>query len=91
MKKNVLEEVYRVLVKGGRLSILASKIPKDYEHLIFWGNFTLPDGTVSQTGYGVKGDQGQTLDRIIQLLVPIGFRVSSQDNGAWFEIQATKI
>ncbi len=91
MKKNVLEEVHRVLIKKGRLSILASKIPEDCERLIFWGNFTLPDGTVSQTGYGVIGGQDQTPERVVQLLKSIGFEVSSQDNGVWFEIQASKI
>jgi len=91
IKKNVLKEAYRVLDKKGQLSILASKIPKDCEHLIFWGNFTLPDGTVSQTGYGVRGGQDQTIDRVVYLLELLGFEVSSQDNGAWFEIQAIKI
>jgi ubiquinone/menaquinone biosynthesis C-methylase UbiE len=91
MKKNVLEEFHRVLVKEGKLSILASKIPKESERLIFWGNFTLPDGSVSQVGYGVRGGQDQTLDRIVQLLESIGFKVKSQDNEVWFEIQASKI
>jgi ubiquinone/menaquinone biosynthesis C-methylase UbiE len=91
MKRKVLEEVERVLDKDGKLSILASKIPKDCDHLIFWGKFTLPDGTVSQTGYGVRGGQDQTLDRVVHLLKSIGFKVSSHDNGEWFEIQASKI
>jgi len=91
MKKNVLKEVHRVLIKDGRLSILASKIPKDCKRFIFWGNFTLPDGTVSQTGYGVRGDQDQTLDHVEQMLESIGFNVSSEDNDTWFEIQASKI
>jgi len=92
IKQSVLEESHRVLVKGGRLSILGSKIPKDCEPLIFWGLFTLPDGTVSQTGYGVRGGQGQTLDRIVKLLEKTGFKIQSQeDNTAWFRIQATQM
>ena len=91
IKRRVLEEAHRVLSKEGRLWILGSRIPRDCERLIFWGHFTLPDGTISQTGYGVRGGQGQTAERIVQLLESTGFEVSSQDNGAWFEIQATKI
>lgn len=91
MKRKVLEEVKRVLAQNGKLSILDSKIPKDCDRLIFWGNFTLPDGTVSQVGYGVRGGQDQTLDRVAQMLKSIGFKISSQDNGEWFEIRASKI
>ena len=90
IKKRVLKEAHRVLVADGRLSILSSKIHEDCERLIFWGHFTLPDGSVSQTGYSVRGGQNQTLDRVANLVRSIGFDVSSQDNGAWFEIQASK-
>ena len=92
IKQCVLEEAHRVLRNTGRLSILASNILESCEHLIFWGHFTLPDGTVSQTGYGVKGGQGQTLKRIVDLLKDIGFKMQSQeDNDAWFKIKAIKI
>ena len=91
IKRRVLEEAHRVLSKGGRLSILASRIPQECERLIFWGHFTLPDGTISQTGYGVRGGQDQTLERTTELLETIGFKIHSQDNGIWFEIQAVKI
>ena len=92
IKRRVLEEANRVLNKKGKLSILASNIPQSCERLIFWGHFTLPDGTVSQTGYGVRGGQDQTLERMIELLVNTGFKTQSQeDNDAWFEIQASKI
>ena len=92
IKQGVLEEAHRVLSNEGRLSILASSIPESCERLIFWGHFTLPDGTVSQTGYGVRGGQDQTLERIVDLLKDIGFKIQSQeDNDAWFEIQSIKI
>jgi ubiquinone/menaquinone biosynthesis C-methylase UbiE len=92
IKQGVLEEAHRVLSNGGRLSILASSITESCERLIFWGHFTLPDGTVSQTGYGVRGGQDQTLERIVDLLKDIGFKIQSQeDNDAWFKIQAIKI
>ncbi|MDH4214612.1 MAG: class I SAM-dependent methyltransferase [Candidatus Thorarchaeota archaeon] len=90
IKKSVLKEAHRVLVTDGRLSILSSKIDEDCERLIFWGHFTLPDGSVSQTGYGVRGGQNQILDRVADLVRSIGFDLSSRDNGAWFEIQASK-
>jgi len=51
-----------------------------------------PDGTISQIGYGVRGGQEQTLERMIRLLSDIGFKIRSQDNNnEWFEIQAVKI
>ena len=92
IKQAVLEEAHRVLSKKGKLSILASNIPESCERLTFWGHFTLPDGTVSQVGYGVRGGQGQTSRRITKLLEDTGFMVQTQeDNDAWFEIQAIKI
>ena len=92
IKERVLKEAHRVLQKNGKISILASNIPESCERLIFWGHFTLPDGTVSQTGYGVGGKQGQTLERLVKLLENTGFKIQSQeDNDAWFKIQATKM
>lgn len=92
IKERVLKEAHRVLQKNGKVSILASNIPESCERLIFWGHFTLPDSTVSQTGYGVRGGQNQTLDRIAKLLENTGFKIQSkEDNDAWFKIQATKM
>ena len=91
IKQSVLEEAYRVLQKDGKISILASNIPESCERLIFWGHFTLPDGTVSQIGYGVRGGQGQTLDRSVEILENTGFKIQTkEDNDTWFEIQAIK-
>jgi len=92
IKQKVLEEAHRVLGESGRLSILASRIPESCERLIFWGHFTFPDGTISQIGYGVRGGQEQTLERITKLLSDIGFKIRShEDNNEWFEIQAVRI
>lgn len=92
IKQSVLKDAYRVLVEGGRLSILASRIPESCERLTFWGHFTFPDGTISQIGYGVRGGQEQTLERITELLSDFGFKIRShEDNNEWFEIQAVKI
>jgi len=91
IKRRVLEEAFRVLGESGRISILASRIDGFYERLIFWGHFTFPDGMDSQIGYGVRGGQEQTLERISELLSDIGFNIlSNEDNNEWFEIQAIK-
>ena len=92
IKQKVLEEAHRVLGECGRLSILCSRIPESCDRLTFWGHFTFPDGTISQIGYGVRGGQEQTLERITKLLSDIGFKIRShKDNNEWFEIQAVKI
>ncbi|MFX1578533.1 MAG: class I SAM-dependent methyltransferase [Promethearchaeota archaeon] len=91
IKRTVLEETHRVLRKNGRLSILASHIPEESNSLIFWGKFILPDGTVSKTGYGVRGGQNQTLQRILELVTNVGFSQNLfQDNARWFKVESRK-
>lgn len=90
IKLRVLEEAKRVLTKQGEISILASKIPDSAERFVFWAHFTLPDGSISQTGYGVRGNQGQTLEKIVDLLNDLEFKISNtEDHGGWFSILAT--
>jgi ubiquinone/menaquinone biosynthesis C-methylase UbiE len=90
IKLEVLEEAKRVLTNNGELSILASKIPESAEQFVFWAHFTLPDGSVSQTGYGVRGNQGQTLEKIVDLINDLEFRMLKiKDHGEWFSISAT--
>jgi len=90
IKLRVLEEVKRVLKEGGEISILACRIPDSAEQFVFWANFTLPDGSISQTGYGVRGNQGQTLKKIVDLLDDLQFKVlKTEDHGEWFSITAT--
>ena len=91
-KRNVIEAAHRVLKKNGRLSIMASRIPKTTERLIFWGTFTLPDGTLSKTGYGVRGGQNQTLPRILELVTKAGFgQHIHEDHDEWFKIDSRKL
>jgi ubiquinone/menaquinone biosynthesis C-methylase UbiE len=91
IKHTVLEETYRVLKKNGRLSIMASQIPESCTSVIFWGTFTLPDGVVSKTGYGVRGGQNQTLSRVLELATKVGFSQHRyDDNKAWFKIDSLK-
>lgn len=91
IKRNVLEEVQRVLKKQGTVSIMASKIPGLVDQFVFWALFTLPDGTQSQTGYGVRGNQGQTLERVVDLVDQLDFEVLNyEDHGEWFSLTATR-
>jgi ubiquinone/menaquinone biosynthesis C-methylase UbiE len=91
-KREVLEAAHRVLKKSGRLSIMASHISGSNERFIFWATFTLPDGTRSKIGYGVKGDQNQTLPRILELVTKVGFSQHLQeDHGEWFKVESRKM
>jgi ubiquinone/menaquinone biosynthesis C-methylase UbiE len=90
IKLRVLEEAKRVLTKKGEISIMGSKIPDSTETFVFWAHFTLPDGSISQTGYGIRGNQNQTLKKVVDLLNDLEFRIlNSEDNGVWFSISAT--
>ena len=92
IKQAVLEAAYRVLKKNGRLSIMASSIPETTERLIFWATFTLPDGTLSKTGYGVRGGQSQTLPRILELVTKVGFSQHQyEDHDEWFKVDSHKL
>ena len=92
IKRAVLEEAHRVLKDSGCLSILASHIPVSSTSVIFWGMFTLPDGTVSKTGYGVRGGQSQTLDSILELVSETGFcQHHSEDHHEWFKVESRKL
>ena len=90
-KDLVLREAHRVLKSGGLLSIFASHITCLEDVFIIHLRFTLPDGTVSQTGYGVRGNQNQTLECVKRLLNQIGFRIlSSEESDFWFQLKAMK-
>ncbi len=91
VKGAVLTEVHRTLKREGMLLIMASRIDCNEPRLIFSVQFTLPDGTVSKTGYGVRGNQNQTIDRIVALVREVGFKdIQSDNHDWWFEVQAFK-
>ena len=92
IKRAVMQEAYRVLKRNGQLSMLASHIPETGDSLILWATFTLPDGTLCKTGYGVKGGQNQTLPRVLDMITDVGFvQHQSEDHGEWFEVQSHKL
>jgi len=90
-KHQVMKEVQRVLKPDGVVSIMASKIVCKEDRFLFRVVYTLPDGTISQTGYGVRGKQDQTLESASRLLEDMGFRLErTQEHEHWFEILAVK-
>ena len=91
IKKQVLQEAYRSLKQNAMISILASRIDCDDERFTFHALFTLPDGTVSKVGYGVRGNQNQTITSICSILKEVGFEdIQVEDFGWWFKIEGTK-
>lgn len=90
-KNAVLSEIFRVLKPGGFLSVMACSIVTPSDRYLFRVEFSLPDGTVSQTGYAVQGNQNQTLDRLAQELTKVGFEVDTmQEHEHWFAVTALK-
>ena len=96
-KRRVLEEAWRVLKEQGSISIMASKIPDSTEEFVFWAHFTLPDGTVSKTGYGVRGSavhgvtKSQTMDSVVNLLEVLEFKIlGAVEHEVWFSITAKR-
>ncbi|MFW9961755.1 MAG: class I SAM-dependent methyltransferase [Candidatus Thorarchaeota archaeon] len=90
-KEAVLTEVLRTLKNEGKVLIMASRIDCKEQRLVFSAHFTLPDGTVSKTGYGVRGNQNQILDTIDTLVREVGFKnIQSENHDWWFEVKAFK-
>ncbi len=90
-KERVITEAYRVLRRGGRISIMACRIDQDVDAYFFSMEGTFPDGTLTKVGYGVRGRQNQTLARVRSLLERTGFKVTrEEDHGHWFKVLATK-
>ncbi len=88
-KQAVLGEVFRLLKKGGMLSIYGCVIETQSDSFLFPVIIHLPDGSQVQTGYRVSGNQNQTSYTIMQLLKEIGFRVSNIElHEYWFKIDA---
>ncbi|MCF2135811.1 MAG: class I SAM-dependent methyltransferase [Candidatus Thorarchaeota archaeon] len=90
-KTRAIREAYRVLQNGGILSIKAAQITCEEERFIFRVLYTFPDGTLSSVGYGVRGNQEQTMKSMRELIEDTGFECKScKDHGHWFEIIAVK-
>ena len=90
-KRNVLKEVFRVLKSGATVSLMASKVICEKDVFVIHILYTLPDSTESRTGYGVTGNQIQTLETILQLMTSIGFEIkNSKDYEYWFYIEASR-
>lgn len=88
-KERIMAQSFRALKTEGDLSIYAGRIDCREEHFIFNALFILPDGTVSKVGYGVQGNQGQTIDRVCSLLKKVGFDdLQVEDNDWWFKVHA---
>jgi len=91
-KERIMSQSFGALGKGGDLSIYACRIDCREWRFIFNALFTLPDGTVSKVGYGVQGNQGQTIDRVCSLLKKVGFDdLQVEDNDWWFKVHAHKV
>ncbi|MBD3159517.1 MAG: methyltransferase domain-containing protein [Candidatus Lokiarchaeota archaeon] len=90
-KREVIREAYRTLSTDGVLSILAAKIGGQYEKYILRVRFELPDGTISETGYGLMGEQTQSPEEAEEVLRDVGFSVNHSEGGEyWFRIDAVK-
>jgi SAM-dependent methyltransferase len=90
-KHAAILEAHRTLKPAGTISVLSSRITCVENRFVLKLLYSLPDGTVGQTGYGVKGNQGQTVERTSKLLRDLGFRPTEiEDNEHWFHIEAVK-
>jgi hypothetical protein len=90
-KRSVLKEVFRVMRVGGILSLMGSKIVCEKDVFVIHILYTLPDGVESKTGYGVTGNQIQTLETTLQILTNTGFEIrKSNEYEYWFSIAAVK-
>ncbi|MHA2425249.1 MAG: class I SAM-dependent methyltransferase [Candidatus Thorarchaeota archaeon] len=91
VKRSVLQEAHRVLKDDGQISVKAMKIDCDEEKLVFRVDYSLPDGMLSRTGYGVIGQQNQTQETVADCLQDIGFRIiETHDFVHWFSIEGSK-
>ncbi len=82
MKESVLREVYRVLKDEALLSIWACRVDCEEAAAIIRTDISFPNGTTSRFGFGLVGQQDQTLETVSMLLESVGFtveRILNQD------------
>ncbi len=90
-KKEVLSETYRVLSQDGTISLKAVNINCKEDQLVFKVDYVLPDGSLSRTGYRLKGQQNQTMETVAKLVRDVGFQlVACHDYGHWFSMEGSK-
>jgi SAM-dependent methyltransferase len=91
----VFQELYRVLVDGGRLLIwdvlFPERIDDQKDMAVFPLKITLPDKEIA-TGYGVRWPkEGRGLDHFLGLAEEVGFSVVLQKvNENWFYLELEK-
>ncbi len=91
VKEQVLKETYRVLRDDARLSIWAGRIDCDEQGFLLRTDIIFPDGTVSRFGFGVAGQQNQTLETVSKTLDSLGFHIErSWEEGYVFYIDSRK-
>lgn len=90
-KRAVIREAYRTLSRDGILSVLGAQIDGQSDKRILRVRFELPDGTMSQTGYGFMGNQMQSLGVTEQALREVGFSIAdTEEHDCWFRIDSVK-
>ncbi|MHA2142074.1 MAG: class I SAM-dependent methyltransferase [Candidatus Thorarchaeota archaeon] len=90
-KEQVVDEIFRVLKPNGLISILGATIDCAEEKFILRGQFSFPDGSVSQMSYGLAGQQNQTIETVNEALRQANFgKLAIEDNCYWFRIEARK-
>jgi ubiquinone/menaquinone biosynthesis C-methylase UbiE len=91
MKQQVLHEINRVLKADGELLIWACRIDCEEVGALFRVDLTFPDRSVSRFGFGVAGQQNQTISTVSQILDMSGFDINrAREIGPFFYIHCKK-
>ncbi|NHJ47654.1 MAG: class I SAM-dependent methyltransferase [Asgard group archaeon] len=92
IKEKAMKETYRVMKKDGEFWYWDSVVQEAEELYIIPIKYILPNGTVKQTGYGVKSYKDQTIPTIKKMLEKTGFQVEIIENHEhWYFLKAKKV